>query len=123
MSNKDLRASAPTFTEQQLQERMALYAGFEHMQAAFESAAKAFKLVFPHIPKLALPPGQISKFGAVAQAADNCAKIIMQMQVQCGIARMNPVEPKQGEPAPDAASETKPENPPSDLPKPSLVLP
>lgn len=123
MSNKDLRAGPPTFTEQQLQERMALYAAFEHMQTALESMGKAFKLVFPHMPKLALPPGQVSKFGVVAETADKCGTLIMQMQVQCGIARMKAVPAENNGQEPSPAPETKAENPPSEPPKPSLVLP
>lgn len=125
MSNSKLRGVEQTFTESEMQSRMALYAAFEHMQTAMESMGKAFKLVFPHIPKLALPPGQVSKFGVVAQTADRAATMIMQMQVQCGIARVSPVKP---EPVGDSATKppeevAKPENPPSEMPKPSLVLP
>ena len=124
MSNKDLRAGPPTFTEEELLARMALYAAFEHMQTAMDCMGKAFKLVFPHMPKLALPPGQVSKFGAVAATADRCGTLIMQMQVQCGIAKMQPVPPpKPGEETPNPQPETKPENPSSEPPKPTLVLP
>lgn len=116
MSNNNLR-KAPTFTEEEMSSRMALFAAYEHMQTAMDSMAKAFKLVFNHIPKLALPPGQVSKFGVVAATADKCGQLIMQMQVQCGIARMQPV---QGE-GQNPPAETKPENPPSEPPKPTLV--
>lgn len=127
MSNKDLRVGKPTFTEEQLLERIALGSAFEHMQTAMDCVAKAFRLTFPHMPKLALPNGQTSKFALVAQTADQCGTLILQMQIQCGIRK--PAEVLQGPGAAPVSPEAKPEpetktdNPPSEPPKPSLVLP